>query len=156
MPPATQRTLLTICALLAVTAAVVFLAISIDSEIYAPGAGSGHLHAGLGVYQKLRPRVQYDLSERRVLRKIYSVVAFAIVGLLVAPFTPKEQRIVACTALLAIYSLVIEVAQKLVLHSPEGLLSNAFDIGCGALGGCLGALIFSWLARIARVETRTR
>jgi predicted MFS family arabinose efflux permease len=156
MPPATQRTLLTICALLAVTAAVVFLAISIDSEIYAPGAGSGHLHAGLGVYEKLTPRVQNDLSERRVLRKIYSVVAFAIVGLLVAPFTPKDQRIVACTALLTVYSLVIEVAQKLVLHASEGLLSNAFDIGCGALGGCLGALAFNRLSRVVSGRTRAR
>jgi hypothetical protein len=144
---------LTLCALLAVTAAVVFLAIALDDRIYAPGAATGHMHAGLGMYHHLPPRAQYDLSYRRVLRKLYSVVAFAIVGLLVAPFAPQERRVLSCTALLAIYSLVIEVLQKLVMHSPEGLLSNAFDIACGALGGWLGAVAFN---RVELALTRRR
>ncbi|MGP6156227.1 MAG: hypothetical protein ACLPYS_01595 [Vulcanimicrobiaceae bacterium] len=149
----TRRTILILFALLAIAAAVVFLALSLDRGIYAPGAGAGHLHAGIGLYDKLSPRAQFDLSNQRVLRKVYSVVAFAIVGFLVAPFAPPERRALTCTALLAAYSLVIEVAQKLVLQSPEGLLSNAFDIGCGALGGWLGALACERLARIAASRT---
>ncbi len=151
MTPATRRTLLSLCALLAVTAAVVFVAIAIDGDIYAPGAGRGHVHAGLGIFEKLPPRVQHDLSIKHVVRKIYSVVAFGIVGFLAAPFVPKEQRVAGCTVLLAVYSLVIEILQKFVVHSPEGILSNLFDIGCGALGGWLGALAFNGLAaRLSR------
>ena len=114
------------------------------------------MHAGLGIYRRLPPNLQYDLSNERVLRKIYSVVAFAIVGLFAASFAPKAHRALWCAALLAAYSLVIEVAQKLAFDSPESLLSNAFDIGCGALGGWLGALAFKWLTRLAPRGTRAR
>jgi len=150
MTPPERRPLLILLALLATAVAVVFFAISIDPEIYAPGASRGHLGVGLHLYHDLPRQAQNDLSYRRILRKGYSVVAFALVGLFSAPFLPKRNRIAATTLLVAAYSAAIEVAQKLVLHSPESLLSNAFDIACGAVGGWLGAWVLTLITRFAR------
>lgn len=139
---------LTIFALLAAAAAVVFLAISIDSGIYAPGANDqdGHAHV-LGTLSNHVPgRFQHDLAPSHVLRKIYSVVAFALVGLLSAPLLPRARRIAACALLVTGFSLTIEIVQRLTV-SREGNLSSAFDLVCGALGGALGALAWNLLSR---------
>jgi hypothetical protein len=74
---------------------------------------------------------------RVLLRKLYSIVAFAIIGFVVDKALPPARRPALRSALIvAAFSAVIEIAQKL-RHAPEGPLSNALDIACGAFGGWL-------------------
>ena len=78
---------------------------------------------------------------RVILRKVYSVVAFSVVGFFADKALPRRgNRTVRATLAVATFSALIEIAQY--LHGTrEGLLSNAFDIGCGAFGGWLGVAI---------------
>ena len=89
-----------------------------------------------------------------LLRKLYSVVAFALLGFVVHIALPRTRRPKLRAALIvAAFSAAIEVVQKLD-GAHEGLLSNAIDVACGALGGWLGAV----LARAPRrrsVKVRT-
>ena len=82
-----------------------------------------------------------------VLRKLYSIVAFTLIGFVAHTALPPVRRPALRAALVvAALSALIEVAQKL-RHAHEGLASNAFDVLCGAFGG--------WLAvAIARAITR--
>ena len=85
-----------------------------------------------------------------VLRKIYSVVAFAVVGYPVA--RARSAAGMSATPLVVgtfvgAYSAIIEVLQYFVDPPPEGLLSNAIDVLCGVLGGVLAAAI---VARVHR------
>jgi predicted branched-subunit amino acid permease len=76
-----------------------------------------------------------------LLRKIYSIVAFTIVGFLVDQALPHTRtRGLRAALVVAAFSAVIEVVQKLH-HAHEGLLSNAIDVACGALGGWLGVVL---------------
>jgi hypothetical protein len=75
------------------------------------------------------------LSLHIVLRKAYSIVAFAIVGFVVdKALPPIRRRGLRAALIVAAFSAVIEVVQ-VMHHSPEGFASNLFDIGCGAFGG---------------------
>jgi hypothetical protein len=76
-----------------------------------------------------------------VLRKAYSLIAFAIVGMLADRALPPSRRPALRAALIvALFSGVIEIGQK--LHgSTEGKLSNLLDVLCGGLGGWLGAVL---------------
>lgn len=81
-----------------------------------------------------------------LLRKVYSVVAFSLLGFVVHSALPRTPRPALRAALVvAAFSAVVEVAQKL-RGAHEGLASNAFDIACGALGGWLAVT----LARVTR------
>ncbi len=74
-----------------------------------------------------------------LLRKIYSIVAFAVVGYLVrrALVENDRQRVVLpCILGVAFYSALIEVGQHL-LGSQEGLGWNIGDTLCGAVGGTI-------------------
>lgn len=78
-----------------------------------------------------------------VVRKFYSVIAFAIVGIFVALSKrqlPARDRIVAAAVWVGGLSLVIEILQRFG-GSTESFGSNLFDIACGAIGGAVGALI---------------
>lgn len=81
-----------------------------------------------------------------LLRKAYSVVAFATIALcfradLSARGARSRLASFACVILLAAYSAAIEIGQA--LHgSREGAAWNAADVACGALGGALGAVVF--------------
>jgi hypothetical protein len=80
------------------------------------------------------------LSWHVLLRKFYSVIAFALVG-----FTARraleenghrKNVAVRCVVGVAVYSAAIEVAQ--FFHgSHEGLGWNVFDTICGAAGGAI-------------------
>ncbi len=144
----TRRRIFLLCfALLAASAAAIFLAVAVDRGVYAPGAYrvhsqiSQHEHVA-NAEKRLPPIAQRWLSPFRVLRKAYSVVAFSIVGFFVAPLVRRPYRLRGDAAVVAGFSGLIEVAQKLV-GSTEGYASNAFDVMCGALGGLLGALIWN-------------
>ena len=76
-----------------------------------------------------------------VLRKLYSIVAFTLLGFMVHVALARSRRPALRAALIvAAFSALIEVAQKL-RHAHEGLLSNAVDVACGALGGWLAVRI---------------
>ncbi len=137
--------------MLAAAAAVVFLAISLDPEVYAPGAGTleRHLpeHARVHRAERHLPlAARRALEPRHFLRKLYSVIAFAIVGFFAAPLIPRPARLRWDLALVASFSVVIEIAQKLT-GAHESYASNLFDIACGAVGGLIGALIWNAISR---------
>ncbi|HTD38836.1 MAG TPA: hypothetical protein VK669_15100 [Candidatus Limnocylindrales bacterium] len=93
---------------------------------------------------------QGPFALRTILRKLYSIVAFALLGFIVNRALPPARRPALRAALIvAIFSGFIEIAQKLN-HAPEGLLSNAIDIGCGGLGGWLGVVLDRAAARARR------
>lgn len=147
-----RQTFLLCFAIVAASAAAIFLAISVDRGIYAPGAKSVRNaiadHAGVARAQRrLPPVARRWLEPARVLRKTYSVVAFAIVGFFVAPLVRRRNRILGDALVVAGFSAVIEVAQALT-GSQEGYAWNAFDVGCGAVGGALGA--YAWNAIMRR------
>lgn len=139
---------LALFALLAAAAAVVFFAISVDRGVYAPGAHDAGRQARVlaPLARRVPARFQRDLEPRIVARKLYSVVAFAVVGFFCAPLVPTRRRVVVCLFLVAGFSTIIEIAQRLTI-SRESNLASAFDIGCGALGGVLGALAWNLIAR---------
>ena len=124
-----------------------FFAVSIDRSVYAPGASRIHEpRVERKIVRKLSPRAQYDLSPPRVLRKAYSVVAFAVVGLCCAPLVGRR-RVVGCALAVGAFSTAIEIGQREIARSAETLLSNGFDVGCGLAGGALGALVYDRLER---------
>jgi hypothetical protein len=87
------------------------------------------------------------LSVLVLLRKFYSIVAFAVIGFVVDKALPRTRRPALRAAIIvAAFSAVIEVAQK--LHGArEGLLSEAIDVACGALGGWLAVTIAGAITR---------
>ena len=140
--------------LLAAAAAAVFLAISIDGHIYAPGYEKFALHLGVrdAIGSRFPQVYNHDLGIERIVRKIYSVVAFAIVGFFASPLFVAKARLQISALLVMGFSLAIEIAQH-AMGYPESLVSNAFDLACGALGGMLGALGWNGIAHLA---ARTR
>jgi hypothetical protein len=89
------------------------------------------------VYEATSP---VALSWHVLLRKIYSVGAFSLLGYLLRRALAErgnDANVVAtCVLSIAAYSAAIEVGQY--LHgSREGLGWNAFDTCCGALGGAI-------------------
>ncbi len=149
--PARRRSLL-VFGLLAVCAAGVFLAISIDPDVYAPGAW--HLsrtiahHAGHHKFHAVERALagnghEDDLSLQLVLRKLYSIVAFAVVGLFAAPLIRRDHRLRGTAVIVAGFSTVIEIVQKGTVAPGEPLRWELFDVACGALGGWLGALLWN-------------
>ncbi len=84
-----------------------------------------------------------------VLRKLYSIVAFTLIGFVVDRALPRARRPALRAALVvAALSAVIEIAQK-ARGAHEGLLSNAFDVACGAFGGWLAVTLARALSRRA-------
>jgi hypothetical protein len=77
------------------------------------------------------------LSLHIVVRKVYSIVAFAIVGFCTdKALGPVRRPMLRSALLVAAYSLCIEAGQRLVVgHEP--LLERVFDVGCGAVGGVI-------------------
>src|ERR1700686_3282715 len=79
------------------------------------------------------------LSWHVLLRKSYSVIAFALVGYLLRRALKEYDRpdaIGTCVLGITAYSAAIEIGQA-VVGSHEGLLLNAVDVACGTLGGAL-------------------
>jgi hypothetical protein len=79
------------------------------------------------------------LSWHVLLRKSYSVIAFAVVGYFLRRALKEHDRpnaIETCVLGITAYSAAIEIGQVAV-GSHEGLLWNAVDVACGTLGGAL-------------------
>ncbi len=150
----TSRTVTVVAfALLAAVAATFFLALSIDREIYAPGIGKIEWRFGLGDTIGAHVAGVYDrgFSIMRIFRKIYSIGAFTVVGFLLTPIFPQRARFLSSVLAVTTFSLAIEVAQRAVAHiSKESNLSSLFDLGCGAIGGALGALLWVGISNVVR------
>jgi len=150
-----SRNFIILFGLLAAAAAGAFLAVSIDHDFYAPGARSFGAGVDLSALHRHFPqRVDRNLTPRRVLRKLYSVLAFAIVGFFVAAMLDGRRRAVGSALLVASFSAIIEIVQKYT-GAKEGLLSNLFDIGCGALGGLIGAAVWTLCLQLFGRRVRT-
>ncbi len=78
------------------------------------------------------------LSWHVLLRKSYSIVAFAILGGLFVWASGASLRTTAIV--IALYSGAIEIGQHF-MSDGEPLSWNAIDVACGAVGGALGAVI---------------
>ena len=82
-----------------------------------------------------------------LLRKFYSIIAFGLIGFVVDQALPRiRRRALRAALIVAGFSALIEVAQKLQ-GAPEGIISEAIDIACGALGGWLAVTISRALYR---------
>jgi hypothetical protein len=82
------------------------------------------------------------LSWHVALRKLYSIIAFALLGFTLRRALGEAGRmrfIVPCVLGVAAFSALIEVGQYLE-GSQEGLGWNAIDTLCGALGGALAVV----------------
>ncbi|MBC5809799.1 MAG: VanZ family protein [Candidatus Eremiobacteraeota bacterium] len=107
-----------------VSAATVFFVLAINQDVYnstSPPAITWHV----------------------LLRKIYSVAAFTIVGFLFLRARGeygKSRSLGTGMLAVALYSALIEIAQ-FAIGVREGLVWNAVDVTCGALGGALGFVI---------------
>ena len=89
------------------------------------------------VYEATSPA---ELSFHIVLRKAYSIVAFALVGFTAdKALGPSAKSVLRGALIVGLYSAAIEVAQTW-LGSKEGLAWNTADTLCGAVGGALGAI----------------
>lgn len=138
--PARWRTPL-LFGLLAAAAAAVFYGIAVDSDVYAPGSATLRHHVDLPA----------GITWGVLLRKFYSVIAFTLVGFCASPLFERRRRIPGATLLVAFFSTLIEIGQKLTAGSTEDLASNVFDVACGAFGGLIGAWLWN---RIVREPTR--
>jgi len=75
-----------------------------------------------------------------LVRKVYSIVAFALVGFTAhRALGPTARPALRAAALVGIYSLGIEIGQRLFVAN-EPVLESVLDVGCGALGGWLAIL----------------
>ena len=87
------------------------------------------------------------LSFHIVLRKTYSIVAFALVGFTAdKALGPSTRAALRGALLVAAYSAAIEVVQ--IAHGSESAAWSVFDVLCGAAGG--------WLGVVARGIRRSR
>ena len=101
------------------------------------------------VYEVTSP---YWLSWHVVLRKAYSIGAFAIVGYLIRRAIQEwggKNVLAGSIGGTALYSAAIEVGQFLG-GSQEGLGWNTFDTLCGALGAALANLAVALVAAARR------
>jgi hypothetical protein len=98
-------------------AAIVLFASALSGDVYdatSPPAFAGHV----------------------LLRKLYSIIAFAVVGAAYA-YARRGARPLDAALAIALYSGGIEIGQWFTGDEPLGW--NLFDVGCGAIGGALGA-----------------
>jgi predicted membrane-bound mannosyltransferase len=99
------------------------------------------------VYELTSPSV---LLFHVLLRKTYSIVAFAVLGFIAdKALGPSARAAPRAALLLAAYSAAIEVAQ-FAHGTREGLSWNVVDVLCGAAGGWLGVVA----GRITRLRRR--
>jgi hypothetical protein len=112
-------------------------------------AGLFYAATSNAVYEATSPPF---LNWHVLLRKAYSIVAFAMLGTLVARFPPPRGRFAVTTIALALYSAAIEWGQYLG-GVREGLAWNSIDVACGGIGGALGSWIFGTCFR-GRIGSR--
>jgi len=96
------------------------------------------------VYELTSPRA---LTFHVVLRKAYSIAAFALVGFTAdKALGPSARAVLRGAIVVGAYSAAIEVVQWR-LGSQEGLVWNTIDTLCGVVGGVVGAVIAKRVTR---------
>lgn len=82
------------------------------------------------------------MPHHELVRKIYAVLAFALLG-----FAFERSRLGGARGVfvagiaLAIYSYAIELGQIVLTQSTETFADHSFDVASGLAGGALGALV---------------
>jgi len=80
------------------------------------------------------------LPHHVVLRKIYALLAFALLGFVLERSKLRRVHgVLAAAIVIAGYSWAIEIGQTFISHSTETLASHVFDVASGFVGGALGA-----------------
>jgi hypothetical protein len=97
------------------------------------------------------------LPHHELLRKIYAVLAFALLGFALERSKLRRLHgVVAAGAALAVYSYVIELGQIVFTQSTETFAEHSFDVASGLAGGALGAfaalLLSAPALRARRIE----
>lgn len=90
------------------------------------------------------------MSFHVLLRKAYSVVAFALVGFTLARATHLAGRSWGPARVglsVGLYSTLIEVCQAMVAGARESFTQQSLDVAAGLIGGALGALVAGLFAR---------
>jgi hypothetical protein len=83
-----------------------------------------------------------DLPHHILLRKVYALVAFTLLGaLLERASVPKLRGMTAAGIVVAVYSYAIELGQIFIKHVNETFAEHGFDVASGLVGGALGAFI---------------
>lgn len=105
------------------------------------------------IYATTLPLAHYHLAI--VVRKLYSIGAFAVVGFVIARELRSDGRATVLWSIAgaSLFSAAIEVAQH-AAGAREGLKWNIIDILCGAIGGILGALVALLLRRLRPKSAR--
>jgi hypothetical protein len=84
-----------------------------------------------------------ELPHHILLRKVYALGAFALLGfLLVRSNVPRVRSVAAGGIAITLYSYAIELGQIVIDGSTETFAEHGFDVASGLAGGALGA----WLA----------
>jgi hypothetical protein len=90
-----------------------------------------------------------------ILRKIYSIIAFATVGYPIArarALSGRSASLLVIGGVVAGYSAVIEVLQFVLDPPYEGFVSNVLDVAYGLAGGVFAA----WLASRVKWPTSSK
>jgi hypothetical protein len=86
-----------------------------------------------------------EMPHHVLLRKIYALGAFALLGFLLARSqVPRARSVTAGAVAIGLYSYAIELGQIVIDHSHETFAEHGFDVASGVAGGALGAWI-SWM-----------
>ncbi len=89
------------------------------------------------------------------LRKIYAILAFALLGFALERSNFRPLRGVATAGIaLAAYSYAIEIGQIVIDHSYETFAQHGFDVASGLAGGELGAFVALLVTAPARRARR--
>jgi hypothetical protein len=134
---------------IAVTLAVALFYAATRVDLYDASTPYGMSHKLLGARAPNLPHPWW-FSLHILLRKVYSVIAFASIGFSAEKaLNPTPTPKLRATVLVALYSLGIEFAQHAIDPS-EPIMERVLDVACGALGGWIGA------SAIASIERRRR
>ena len=83
-----------------------------------------------------------SLPHHELLRKVYAVLAFALLGfLLERSRLPRLRGVAAAGIVIALYSYLIELGQIGFKHVQETFAQHGFDVASGLAGGALGAFV---------------
>ena len=83
-----------------------------------------------------------DLPHHILLRKVYALLAFALLGFLFERARVAKLRGVTAGAIVVgLYSYAIELGQIGIKHVYETFAEHGFDVWSGVAGGALGALV---------------
>lgn len=105
-----------------------------------------------GAYELTTP---VGMAHHILLRKIYAVGAFTLLGFLAERSRiPRLRGVIGAGILLTLYSWAIEFGQIYFDHTDETFAEHTFDVASGLAGGALGAFVSLYLGDPA--DTRRR